>query len=351
MTQIRTIVLWPFSLISVLTKAKDFSRNPVIGSKTLNRWGLHRWRLKTAGQIGRWRSGWLKGGIAREQIDAFEKNGFVAVPDFLSSDEVASVRDELLDFNGEARRMVQGDCWTERILLTASRLKQFPTVKKLVKRRDFKRLLAFTATKWHVPLFYIQRIHHLEDQPEDPQKTMHSDTFHPTMKAWLFLEDIQPDMGPFTYVPGSHKFSEKRAAYETEIALSHETLSEHRSGRGSIRANEDALQRMGMNPRQGLCFKAGTLVLANTNGYHGRGQATPGATRLEIFTYSRVSPFIPLPFGLPDPFWLMAEGLDAWHRYSERRAKRRGGYPTWRTIPLSDMTKGLGKSETPTDAR
>ena len=50
-------------------------------------------------------------------------------------------------------------------------------------------------------------LRHACDGPPDPQTALHADTFHPTVKAWLFLTDVAADAGPFTYVPGSHRLT------------------------------------------------------------------------------------------------------------------------------------------------
>src|ERR1700694_3362140 len=50
--------------------------------------------------------------------------------------------------------------------------------------------------------------------PPDPQTALHADTFHPTVKAWLFLTDVAADAGPFTYVPGSHRLTPERLPLE-----------------------------------------------------------------------------------------------------------------------------------------
>ena len=49
--------------------------------------------------------------------------------------------------------------------------------------------------------------------------TLHADTFHPTAKFWLFLDDVGIEDGPFAYVPGSHKLTPERLAWEHEQAL------------------------------------------------------------------------------------------------------------------------------------
>ena len=48
----------------------------------------------------------------------------------------------------------------------------------------------------------------------DPQLELHSDTFHPSLKAWLFLTDVPEDGRPLTYVAGSHRLTPDRLAWE-----------------------------------------------------------------------------------------------------------------------------------------
>src|SRR5260370_14830925 len=61
----------------------------------------------------------------------------------------------------------------------------------------------------------------------DPQTDLHTDTFHPTVKAWLFLTDVEPDAMPFVYVPGSHRLTPERLEWERHmsIAASHRLAS------------------------------------------------------------------------------------------------------------------------------
>src|SRR3546814_11353522 len=55
--------------------------------------------------------------------------------------------------------------------------------------------------------------------PDDSQTALHSDTYHPTMKAWFFLHDVANDEGPFQYVPGSHRLTPQRIAWEKRKSL------------------------------------------------------------------------------------------------------------------------------------
>ena len=42
-----------------------------------------------------------------------------------------------------------------------------------------------------------------ESDEADPQKSLHVDTFQPTMKFWLYLEEVGERNGPFMFVPQS----------------------------------------------------------------------------------------------------------------------------------------------------
>lgn len=96
----------------------------------------------------------------------------------------------------------------------------------------------------------------------DPQTQLHSDTFHPTAKAWLFLTDVGPYDGPFVYVPGS------------------------------LRVSRKALRRMGYPEPRAFAVKKNTLIVADTSGFHARGESRHTSTRIEIWGYGRRNPFL-----------------------------------------------------------
>ena len=47
---------------------------------------------------------------------------------------------------------------------------------------------------------------------------LHSDRPWPTIKAWIYLEDIDEKKGAFQYVPGSHLLSESLLKYYYDIS-------------------------------------------------------------------------------------------------------------------------------------
>lgn len=332
--------MWPVWLVSLATSAKSFRDNPVIGSNLLNRMGLHIIRLLIARAVNnlRW---FLLAPLATRQIRrALHEDGFAVVENYLDAASIEAIRAEVKAHKGTARQMLQGNTATQRILLDDDALSDKPRLKALTGEGRFLGLLRYGAATFTLPLLYVQRIRNgLVEAGADPQKTMHADTFHPTMKAWLFLEDVTPEKGPFTYVRGSNRLTWKRLVWEYRRSLKAAKQPDGYSEKGSFRALPEDLQEMGLPSPEGLCAKAGTLVIANTNGFHGRGQAEPGRSRLEIWAYGRPNPFNPLP-GIPFRFIgsLQNRIMQAYWRKKDRDAARKNSRASWHLIDADQMT-------------
>jgi hypothetical protein len=154
------------------------------------------------------------------------------------------------------------------------------------------------------PLFYIQTIlSHVKEGAPDPQTNFHSDTFHPSLKAWFFLTDVAEDEGPFCYVPGSHILTPERLEWEREMSISAASNRDSYSARGSFRASPEDIQRMKLKPPVAFAVPANTLVIGDTVGFHARGHSARPSRRLEIWAYGRRNPFLPWtgldPLSLP----------------------------------------------------
>ncbi|WP_262690586.1 phytanoyl-CoA dioxygenase family protein [Kordiimonas aestuarii] len=270
---------------------------------------------------------------------AYARDGFCIITNFLDEHELAAIRQEIRTPGGTARQMIQGNTATQRILLDEAFLQTRPSLSALIHSGSFVDLLEYGAAKACMPLMYIQRIRngHLPGSV-DPQKTMHSDTFHPTMKAWLFLEDVEQKHGPFTYVRGSHKLTKARFNWEYARSCAAGKLRDGYSEKGSFRASPDDLAEMNLPEPEGITAKAGTLVIANTNGFHGRGDAEDGEGRIEIWAYGRHNPFNPLPgFNLKFISNIELFFLKAYWRHKDKQAKKRGVKSSWHLIDTNEM--------------
>ncbi len=343
MKSLVTIIKVPYWILSPLTQAKSFKGNPIIGSKTLNTLGLHVARILLSRLSFSLRQFLLSPMMTRESRREYKRNGFVLFENFLSKEDVIAIRADIHAYKGEARQLTQGDTATQRFLLDETTLNTSPHLRKTAMNKLLWRYLNYTGGKIAAPLLYIQRIRN-GGQPggADPQKNIHSDTFHPTMKAWLFLEDVTEEMGPFTYVPTSQRLTRKRLRWEYRRSVNAATMDDKYSEKGSMRATTEDLKKMSLPSPRGITAKAGTLVIANTNGFHGRGQATAGSSRLELWAYSRHNPFNPFP-GIPMPFARILKNTAMklfWTR-ADKKAAAKNSKASWHLIPAKDMLDDL----------
>jgi hypothetical protein len=287
-------LLAPWWVLELATGAKSFRDNPVIGSRRLNALGLHAKRTLLAYQMANWRRRRMAALITPAEREAFARDGFVALPSFLPPEEFAVLQAQIMNHQGAAREMVQGDTITRRIALDPAALGALPAARALARNPRWQGLIRYVGSYDTEPLVYIQSIlTHRHDAPPDPQTKLHADTFHPTVKAWLFLTDVAADEGPLVYVAGSHRRDAARLDWERRRSLEARDGADFLSGRGSLRIEEGELAALGLPKPTAFAVKANTLVVADTSGFHARGPAVRPSLRVEMWAYGRRNPFLP----------------------------------------------------------
>ncbi|MEO7470380.1 phytanoyl-CoA dioxygenase family protein [Sphingobium limneticum] len=285
----------PIWCAQLLTGAKSFVDNPLIGSSRLNHWGLHVARLRLAHAMSDRRRAGLAGAVDPADRAAFDRDGVVEIRNFLPDAIFAALQQQILAYRGPARETVQGDAVTRRLALDGTARQAIPAFADFHQDRRWRGLSRYVASFDIEPLLYIQSIlPRRHDAPPDPQTQFHSDTFYPNMKAWLFLEDVPMESGPFAYVRGSHRLTPQRIAWERERSLAVRDGTCRLSARGSFRVEESELAALGLPAPTRFAVPANTLLIADTFGFHARAQASVPATRIELWAYGRRNPFRPL---------------------------------------------------------
>lgn len=291
---IRIIFALPMWIVQLGTSAKSFLDNPLLGSRRLNRWGLHRARVRLAAAMCGWRRRRLAGAVRPDWREAFDRDGFVAIPEIVAAEEFARLRQAILDYEGPAREMRQGDAITRRLAVGPDMLAAIPQLRVLLAREDIRALFHYVAGFRIEPLHYIQTIvTHDGANDADPQESLHADAFHSSLKAWLFLNPVEADEAPFRFVPGSHRMEGGRLAWEYRRSLADPRAIDRLSARGSPRVGPSDLAEMGLPGATALAVPANTLVVADTVGFHARGASVRPVERVEIWSYSRRNPFLP----------------------------------------------------------
>ena len=279
-------MLWPMHWLRLLSSANDFTANPVLGSATLNRMGLHVLRKRAAIAICQWRRRGrlqLPDGLA-EQLSG---QGFARLDQFLPESEFLAVKAELERAALPVIEMAQPPALTRRMNLDANSCRgSYPALYRLITSQTLLSLLRHASGYPGAPIIAIQCVHsnaYPQGQGHDPQTDWHVDTYHSTSKAWLFLHDVDVDEGPFAYVPGSNTATPARLAWEREQSMGAATHVNRLHAKGSFRATQAELKNMGYGEPFIGAVKANTLIVADTAGFHRRTPSPKPTVRVEVY--------------------------------------------------------------------
>ena len=301
-----------WNALAVVTSEKDFSK-PLIGNRLANAAGLHVARIVTADGFDRMRwAMWKPSPGNKPWIGTLRRDGVVAVPDFLPPQQFEQVRDEAVSAirgslktiaprnnrkpgfgakepfsNGAGFDRFDGGTLNRFLFLSEQRT---PQCMGMIRDPRFRNFYAAAQGRDFpdsaITLYYLR---HGPQGIHDDQKDFHRDTFHFTIKFWYFLEDAGPETGPFIYVKGSNRADQKRLKWEYQRSL--QASRGIRSEGGAFRATEQELKDLGLPQPTVMTAKANTLVIADTHGFHRRGDAVEGAERLSIYGGMRRSPY------------------------------------------------------------
>jgi len=300
-------------MFSLLTSQKNFS-DPWVGNEKLNRLGLHKIRMQMAAaavSLRRAQISW-RTGQWRQQ---FARDGFIKVENFLPEDDFARLQQEVTKIAEQTRQLspyetntipgfgppITHDWGIDRF--DGGTLNRFIKTDRanMPETHAFtrhKKLQTLCRTIVGLPLRpsnvrIYELVHGNETANHDLQKDFHRDTFFTSMKFWYFVNPVTPDNGPFIYVPGSHKLTRERLEWEHQQAVFAATNPSPNRG-GSFRISAAELATMDLPEPITLTASANTLVIADTLGFHRRGDAKPGTSRLSIYSSNRPSPFFPI---------------------------------------------------------
>ena len=125
--------------------------------------------------------------------------------------------------------------------------------------------------------------HVLNGPHQDVQNQVHLDRAHPTMKWFLYLNDVSAKNGAFCYSKRSHLPTKEKLDFlykvscmtsqnkELESHLDKGKLGAIRVAKNNPNREEELLKEMKFSPCDPLEFKSHSLIIADTNGFHKRG--------------------------------------------------------------------------------
>ncbi|MEM8838687.1 MAG: phytanoyl-CoA dioxygenase [Pseudomonadota bacterium] len=321
----------------VLSKEKSFRRNPIIGSERLNKWGLHRKRVKAAANLAAMRRKRMSHKIDPQDRAFFDENGFFFKTDFLPQETLEALKKEVFGRPIHVREMTQGQAITRITPLAGSGM---ATGVGIATDPSIRNYMSYAAGRAGEPIICLESIVvNSAISASDPQTMLHSDTFHSTSKMWLFLNDVGEEDGPFAYSPGSNRLTEERINWEYEQSLTAVADNKSHHSDGSFRIDEARLSDLGYQKPRRMTVKANTLVVADTYGFHRRSASTRPTTRVEVYGYLRRNPFMPWndldPAGFPG---LRGRQVDVFFRYLNAYEKFTGRSKKWKDAGVKEIT-------------
>lgn len=278
----------------MLTGAKSFEQNPIIGSRWLNERGLHAARVRFAHRSAQARRRRLASSVAADDLLTFERDGVVVRRNFLPEQSFNILREEIRATPLALKERFEGSSLLRKAAVTLHLRRCLPALAELLDMQDWGALIRLVGARDAAPDVHLQAVlQQAAPGARDPQSFLHADTFHPTVKAWFYLTDVEEESGPLQYVRGSNRLSKARLAWEHEKSLFARDADDRDTRQGSFRIAERELLAMGLPPPTSHAVPANTLIVADTFGFHARGIATRPSLRVEIWAFGRRNPFLP----------------------------------------------------------
>lgn len=217
----------------------------------------------------------------QKYADILEKDGIVIIPDFLPKEQFEAVKKEYdemysgwspFEYNKEEMTKRQND-FPEYFKNIAEKITtpETPAFTEYFMKNPLINELATSVvhrksrlTPYH-HFWYLQR-RNLEGENIGSLHTAafpHADVPYPTIKVFLYLNDVDESNAAYIYAKGSHKLTLKRLWFEYKLSV------KYAKTKNDIVTDEE-LAKLGYHS-ESICGKANTLFISNNMGYHNRG--------------------------------------------------------------------------------
>lgn len=233
-------------------------------------------------------------------LNNYNNDGYLLINNFLDQNEYKKLKNEFeIIINTKGKNIYEGANENHKTLNSSINHitydyennpdieAKFPSIKKIYNNVKVCELFKNAEGKKNIHLFMrLERIQTKDNFKNDLNAYWHVDTFHDTHKGWLYLTEVNRDNGPFNYLAGSNNFSFKRLIWEYKNSIQflfNKSLT-------PFFVNEEISKKCESKKIQFSCHE-NSFLIANTHGYHRRGDADPNQIRDGIAFYTRENPF------------------------------------------------------------
>ena len=273
-----------------------FSSKKSVNSKILNIFGLQILRYILA-KIAYYLSDYF---IKKksEEIKNYESKGYALIENFLTNEDYLKVKNEfekIFDEKKIARNVYENksennssiDYFLYEFEDNEFNKKNFYNLYKVFKSEKIIDIFKSAERKNNITLFMrLERVVTKNDLKNDVNSHWHVDTYHNTHKAWIYLDDIKKENGPFNYIVGSNRFSFQRLVWEYVNSIK---ISFYKNFLAFF-LDEKKSKKFEKKKIEIICNQ-NSFMIANTHGYHRRGDASINKVRNGISFFTRENPF------------------------------------------------------------
>lgn len=218
-------------------------------------------------------------------VSELERNGTVVLENFFPDAVFTQIKEEFdlayAEWSKHKLSALESCGWDEKYFQD---IEEFvapystPIAKKYLAENDDIRVLVEAITHRKVrrlpePLFWSIGVKETGVSEEKIKyhntQYLHSDVVFPSVKVWIYLNNVNEENGAFVYAKGSHSPTSKWALNEYKMSLRPQDS-------GCI--THDYAERAGIFETS-LSAPANTVIISNHMGYHRRGEFKLGARR------------------------------------------------------------------------
>jgi hypothetical protein len=241
----------------------------------------------------------ISGIFYKKILNDYEDKGYFFQENFLSPEEFLKINVEFskiiekenLSRNIYGKHEEINNSSIDYILFEFEDIKknqfQYPALYNLYKNKKIHDFFSTAEKKNEVIIFMrLERVYTKDQLQNDANSHWHVDTYHNTNKAWIYLTDVNLNNGPFNYIEGSNKFSLNRLIWEYLNSI--ETIFNKKITPFFVKKNKSQILE---KKKIEFTCKKNSFLIANTHGFHRRGDALNGKIRDTISFYTRENPY------------------------------------------------------------
>ncbi len=236
---------------------------------------------------------------SEKKMQKYYKNGYLMIDKFLSEEKFLKIKEEFNNIiekekkgrNTYAQNYLEKNSSINYILFEFEDNNEnkilYPELYSLYKDKKIYNFFQSAERKKKVMLYMrLERVITNDQLKNDANSHWHVDTFHNTHKAWVYLTDVKKKNGPFNYLKGSNRLSIRRLIWEYYNSIKNSIDKDFTA----FFTDKNLSKKLEENKIEFDCEK-NSFLIANTHGFHRRGDAITGQIRDSVSFYTRENPY------------------------------------------------------------